>query len=209
MQEFIESVDLNPKATVAKRVITLVICLLLIVILAVSVALLVKIYVVSEFIVDGISMYPTLDGGNGATAEGNSELERTNGEILYLNKIARIKRNDIVVFSPDWEGFKDENGEGRSLVKRVIAVSGDTLRIVEGKVYLNNELLNEPYVNQEDSDTLTNMEETTIPDGYIFCMGDNRNHSADCRAFGPIPLDFVVGKCFLIRGLDGKFRKPN
>ena len=54
-------------------------------------------------------------------------------------------------------------------------------------------------------DTL-DMEEITIEEGYLFCMGDNRDHSLDCRVNGPIPVSCVIGKCFMIKGRDGKFR---
>lgn len=187
-----------------KRVIIAVICVLLVVILAVTTALLLKKYVFSTFIVDGISMYPTLDGGNGAIKEGDSHEERTNGEVLYLNKKATVNRGDIVVFTPSW--IKDGDGNYISLVKRVIALGGDHIQIISGKVYLNGELLDEPYTNQEQ--VVTNDLDVYVPNGYMFCMGDNRNHSDDSRVYGVASLDTLVGKCFLIKGLDGKLRKP-
>lgn len=187
-----------------KRIIVAVICVLLVVVLAVMSALLLKKYVFSSFIVDGISMYPTLDGGNGAVKEGDSEKERTNGEVLYLNKKATLKHGDIVVFTPDW--IKDSNGNYISLVKRVIGLGGDSIRIGGGVVYLNGQILDEPYINEknwycEDMDFV-------VPEGYMFCMGDNRNHSDDSRVFGCAKIDSLVGKCFLIKGIDGKLRKP-
>ncbi len=208
MQELIPNIDLNPKATVTKRVIAIVLCVLFVAILAVAAALLIKFYVVSTFIVDGISMYPTLDGGGGAETESGDEASRVNGEVLYLNKLAKIKRGDIVVFNPDWGGLIDENGESRSLVKRVVAIGGDKISIVSGMVYLNGEPLEEPYVNPDEPRVDFDMDEITVPDGYIFCMGDNRNHSTDCRLYGPVSLKTVIGRCFLIKGLDGKLRRP-
>ena len=94
--------EIQPERNNPKRIIVSVICVLLVVAIAVTSALLLKKYVFSSFIVDGISMYPTLDGGNGAIIEGNSDEERTNGEVLYLNKKATVKRGDIVVFTPAW-----------------------------------------------------------------------------------------------------------
>lgn len=80
----------------SKRIAISVAIVLLVVVLAVASALLVKFYVLESFIVDGISMYPTLDGGNGALIDD----DQNNGETLYLNKIAKIGRGDIVVFTP-------------------------------------------------------------------------------------------------------------
>ncbi len=197
--------EVQPEHNNSKRIIISVICVLLVVALAVTSALLLKKYVFSSFIVDGISMYPTLDGGNGAMIEGDSDKERTNGEVLYLNKKAELRRGDIVVFTPDWIA-DGKTGQNASLVKRVIALGGDHIQITGGKVYVNGEALDEPYIN---SDSVMEEEiDLVVPDGQMFCMGDNRNHSADSRVYGCASLDTLVGKCFLIKGLDGKLRKP-
>lgn len=197
--------EIQPERNNPKRIIVSVICVLLVVAIAVTSALLLKKYVFSSFIVDGISMYPTLDGGNGAIIEGNSDEERTNGEVLYLNKKAVVKRGDIVVFTPDWI-VDDNTGKYASLVKRVIALGGDHIKITDGKVYINDELLDEPYINSDS--VMVDEIDLIVPDGQMFCMGDNRTHSADSRVYGCASLDSLVGKCFLIKGLDGKLRKP-
>ena len=186
----------DPKAR-TRRIATSVAIVLLVIVLAIATALLLKYFVFDTFTVDGISMYPTLDGGGGA----QNDSDRNNGETLYLNKLAKINRGDIVVFVPDSGIFK-----GRTLVKRVIAVGGDHIVISENVVYLNGKQLDESYVNKDELARYDDLD-VYIEDGYVFCMGDNRNHSTDCREFGQISLDCVVRRCFLIKGLDGKLRK--
>ena len=188
--------EIQPERNNPKRIIVSVICVLLVVAIAVTSALLLKKYVFSSFIVDGISMYPTLDGGNGAIIEGNSDKERTNGEVLYLNKKATVKRGDIVVFTPDWI-VDDNTGKYASLVKRVIALGGDHIQITDGKVYINDELLDEPYINSDS--VMVDEIDLIVPDGQMFCMGDNRNHSADSRSekYGMIDKSRIVGRVVL------------
>ncbi len=181
-----------------KKVIITVIVLLLVVVLAVTCALVVKFYVISTFVVQGTSMWPTLNGGAGE----QNDNDLTNGDILYLNKLAKIKRGDIVVCTPEWPALG-----GHSIVKRVIGVAGDTVEVRDNKVYLNGSLLYEPYISG-DMDSMDGV--WTVGDGEIFCMGDNRHRdmSYDSRVGGPIPLSTVVGKCFLIKGINGKLRTP-
>lgn len=188
----------DPKAR-SKRIATSVAIVLLVIVLAIATALLLKYFVFDTFTVDGISMYPTLDGGNGANLDDNEN----NGETLFLNKMAKIKRGDIVVFVPDKGTFA-----GRTLVKRVIAIGGDHVQIKDNAVYLNGQLLVEDYTNDQEPAIYDQDLDFYVEEGNVFCMGDNRNHSSDCRVFGQVSLDTVVGRCFLIKGLDGKLRKP-
>lgn len=188
----------DPKAR-SKRIATSVAIVLLVIVLAIATALLLKYFVLDTFTVDGISMYPTLDGGNGA----NLDDDENNGETLFLNKMAKIKRGDIVVFVPNKGTFA-----GRTLVKRVIAIGGDHVQIKDNTVYLNGQLLVEDYINDQEPAIYDQDLDFYVEEGNVFCMGDNRNHSSDCRVFGQVSLDTVVGRCFLIKGLDGKLRKP-
>ena len=188
----------DPKAR-TRRIATSVAIVLLVIVLAIATALLLKYFVFDTFTVDGISMYPTLDGGNGANLDDNEN----NGETLFLNKMAKIKRGDIVVFVPDKGMFA-----GRTLVKRVIAIGGDHVQIKDNAVYLNGQLLVEDYTNDQEPAIYDQDLDFYVEEGNVFCMGDNRNHSSDCRVFGQVSLDTVVGRCFLIKGLDGKLRKP-
>lgn len=188
----------DPKAR-TRRIATSVAIVLLVIVLAIATALLLKYFVLDTFTVDGISMYPTLDGGNGA----NLDDDENNGETLFLNKMAKIKRGDIVVFVPDKGTFA-----GRTLVKRVIAIGGDHVQIKDNAVYLNGQLLVEDYINNQEPAIYDQALDFYVEEGNVFCMGDNRNHSSDCRVFGQVSLDTVVGRCFLIKGLDGKLRKP-
>ena len=80
------------------------------------------------------------------------------------------------------------------LIKRVIALSGETIEVRGGEVYIDGEALEEPYLTRT---TTGSYGPTTVPEGYVFVMGDNRGASNDSRIFGPVLLDRVVGRAWV------------
>jgi len=133
----------------------------------------------SVIYVVGSSMESTLQGAT----DGNS----AGGDYLYIFDGAP-KRGDIVVIKT----------ESRNIIKRVIALGGDTVELKRGVLYLNDEVVEEPYVDPENNTpTLgyNTYRKTTIEEGYIFVLGDNRNSSTDSRSnkYGCIPEENVLG----------------
>jgi signal peptidase I len=111
------------------------------------------------------------------------------------------KRGDIVVFTPPEDWVQDN---GTPFIKRVIGVAGDTVEISDGSVHINGTTIDEPYVFKDEvtgepQATQADDEdaEWLIPAGEVFLMGDHRQNSADSRAFGPVPVDHVIGRAWL------------
>lgn len=125
--------------------------------------------------VDGFSMNPTLQ----------------NGEYILVNRLAyktgEPERGDIIVFSYPAD-------EGQDLIKRVIGLPGETVKISDGIVTINDQELQEPYIAQDPM----YYGEWTVPEGYLFVLGDNRNDSRDSHQWGLLPLENVIGKSVLI-----------
>lgn len=125
--------------------------------------------------VDGTSMVPTLQ----------------NGEYILINKLAyrlgQPERGDIIVFS-----YPDDNGQ--DLIKRVIGLPGDTVKIENGVVTIDAQILEEPYIAQPPIYS----GEWTVPEGSLFVLGDNRNDSRDSHQWGLLPQENIIGKSVLI-----------
>ncbi len=129
--------------------------------------------------------------------EHSMENTLSDGDYLFVSKQTyrlfgkEPQPGDIVVFYSDLETAE---GLSKLLIKRVIGVPGDTIAIYDGTVYVNGVGLNEPYT--KDGYTASDMSEVTVPEGELFCMGDNRQNSTDSRdsRVGFINMNRVMGK---------------
>jgi signal peptidase I len=129
-----------------------------------------------RFVVEGQSMFPNFDTGQYILVS----------RVHYL--IGDPVRGDIVV-------FHSPGNPNQDFIKRVIGVPGDTVEIRAQQVYVNGELLDEPYIN-EFCTTCMNNTWSVGPDQF-FVMGDNRNRSSDSRGFGAIDRSLIVGEAIL------------
>lgn len=146
-----------------------------IIVVALVAALLVKTFLLQPFFIPSESMEPTL---------------RVDDRLL-VNKLNRSPdRGEIVVFErPPGKAVGPTN---KDLIKRVIAVGGDTVEGRADGVYVNDKRIDEPYV--KGGATGGPFARLTVPPGKFWVMGDNRNNSQDSRVIGAIDDDLVVGK---------------
>ena len=129
----------------------------------------------ARYMVQGQSMYPNFD----------------DDQVLYISRINYImgepNRSDIVVFH--YPGNPQED-----YIKRVIGLPGDVVEIRDTLVYVNGEPITEPYINEPCDIFHCPDERWELGPDEFFVMGDNRNHSSDSRAFGPVKREFIVGE---------------
>ena len=127
----------------------------------------------------GDSMNPTLEDGD---------------KMVVSDLFYKPKQGDIIIFR------KDEY-KSRALVKRVIATEGQTVEIdfTKGRVYVDGELLDEPYIAEPTKNQIDFTGTQIVPEGCVFVMGDNRNESADSRdsRIGMIDERLIIGKVLL------------
>ncbi len=166
------------------------------VLVAVIVAIIVIAVVCDTFVVDGSSMYPTLYGGK--------DNVYTDGDKVVVNKYKTPDVGDIVVVHPKGQS---------TMIKRVVAVAGDTVKVVGGVLYVNGAKADTSYLSDKNKlmyasypDTLLDMAEFTVKQGHIWVLGDNRLVSHDSRdpKIGQVSLDEVLGTVFLIITEDKK-----
>jgi len=119
------------------------------------------------------------------------------GEYVLTEKVSYYfndpQRGDVVV-------FKSPLNVEQDYIKRVLAIPGDTIKISQGKIYINNKELKEPYLPSDSftlpASFLTENKEITVPEGKFITIGDNRNHSSDSREWGYVKKEDIIGRSF-------------
>jgi signal peptidase I len=170
------------------------------IIVALVVAVLIKTFLVQAFFIPSASMRDTLLEGDrvmvnklsfrfGEPARGNvivfdSPLEEPGGGEGLLGAVIRNIGESLGLSQPD-----------TALIKRVIAIGGDTLEIKDNTVFINGGAIDEPYLTR--SIRMPDFGPVEIPLEHVFVMGDNRNQSEDSRRFGPVPVSSIIGRAFV------------
>lgn len=156
-------------------------------VVAVIIAALIIVFIFETVSVDGTSMYSTLHNNDRLIVEKVS---------YYFRK---PKQGDIIV-------FKYPSDVKKKFIKRVIAVSGDKVKISNDEVYVNDKKLNEPYAyfmktdNEDIEDyRIHSLDETVVPKGTVFVLGDNRYNSLDSRfeEVGFVDTKLIIGRAVL------------
>ena len=173
----------------------------ILILIALAVAVIIKTFLIQAFFIPSASMRNTL-------------LE---GDRVMVNKLSYrtgdIGRGDVIVFDePLSRTVNDESFVGTVIrnigeaigishpasdfIKRVIGLPGETLEIHDGMMHVDGVAIDEPYLHPDTR--MPDYGPITVPPGFVFVMGDNRNQSQDSRYFGPIPTGDIVGRAFVI-----------
>ena len=150
---------------------------------ALAIAFCLRMFVFELVRVDGESMNNTL----------------VDGQHLFVEKISKhsgLDRGDIVI-------VKYPDSGNKAYVKRIVATGGDSVLVMDGSLYINGEKQNESYIKESYMEYLGegyggDGAQYTVPEGYYYVMGDNRNNSRDSRMVGPISKDEIIGHAMFI-----------
>lgn len=161
-----------------------------VVVVAISAAMLIRVFLFQQYYIDGPSMQTTLMPEDRVLVN----------KMSY--KLHDIHRGDVIVFDRVTNEVQHDD-----LIKRVLGLPGETLEIRSCIVYIDGVQVDEPYLNPEQTSQVepsarcgshTDMAPIVVPEEMVFVMGDNRVQSFDSRDFGPIDSDKVRGRAFVV-----------
>ena len=156
------------------------------VVVVLSIFLVGYLFVAQPHQVNGLSMFPTFD---------NADYVLTD-KVSY--KFKQPERGDVVVFKAPPEA-NCPKGAGCDFIKRVLALPGEKIEVKNNTIQVNGKAISEPYIPKENltqSGAFLNNRSITLGPGEYFVVGDNRLHSSDSRAWGPITSKEIVGRVF-------------
>lgn len=167
---------------------------------ALAVAIVIRVFLLQQFYISGPSMETTMFSDNRVLVN----------KLAY--RLGEIDRGDVVVFDraiPNGNEIQHDD-----LIKRVIALGGETVSISKCVVYIDGVELSEPYLPKRDTEmtdpadrcSTVDMEAIVLETDEIFLMGDNRPQSFDSRMFGPIKKDLIIGQAFVLLWPLGEFK---
>jgi len=171
-----ESEQPEPALGIGRRLLRVVWEVLSTVVPAIVIALFINIFVTQAMVVQGPSMQPNLHYD-----------QRVMVEKVTYRFVHGPHRGDVVVIQV--------LGEEEPLIKRVVALAGETVEVRGGQVFIDGELLEEPWAPRQGGPSYPS---TLISPLHVFVLGDNRASSRDSRAFGPVSVDQLIGHAWLI-----------
>lgn len=208
----------DKQKNIIKEIVEWIICI----IIAIIIAVLIRYFVGTPTVVKQISMFPTLKQDQRLWL---NRLPRTlketpkRGEIItfeapsssYIsaekadlnNPVAKYEYEPKGLFSKftyyvlETKNYETEEPKAKvSFIKRVIGLPGEHVKIKDGKVYINDVELEEPYLDENVyTDSLEGVfTDLIVPENCVFAMGDNRSQSTDCRRFGCVPIEKIESK---------------
>lgn len=171
----------------------------LLLLLAAVIAVVVKAFLAQAFFIPSASMEPQLTVGDRVVVSRIAyELhEPRRGDIVVFDDPLQVEVADdsfvVIRLGRDaLEALGLVQPGGKELIKRVIALEGETIEGSDGRVYIDDRLLIEPYL--DDAVVTGEFGPYTVPPDHVFMMGDNRSNSKDSRVFDAIPVDSIVGR---------------
>lgn len=171
------------------------------ILIALVLAVGIKTFVVQAFFIPSGSMLETLQIDDRVLVSKVSYVwgEPDRGDVIVFDDPRGAAAEPESIPSRLWRNLAESIGirtPKSEFIKRVIGVEGDTVQGIDGFVYVNGEPIPEPYLPSYANTFDFGPE--TVPEGHLFVMGDNRQDSVDSRSFGPISVDDVVGRAFVV-----------
>jgi signal peptidase I len=121
--------------------------------------------------------------------EGRAMLPNFNdGDRIIMNRsVGELKRGDVV-------SFLYPKDKSKWYIKRVIGLPGEKIEIRDGAVYIDGQVLDEPYLDRKYNQTRGTFAPRTVPENHFYVLGDNRDNSSDSRYWGTLPKDLITGR---------------